>query len=248
MKAFRTYAGLFVSVLAAYVLLTGPSASGQRAISRQQEATQEPRAYLPTLFVGSERNLLLNPDFEGDFAQYGNYGAAIVAEQWAPWWLEQSQDDPAWRNRAPEYRPAAPYESRIFSGSNAQHYFSYYGTHVAGIYQQVDGIAPGAKLRFSIWGHAWAGDGSDPAHSEGGGPMHMRVGIDPAGGVDPFSPAVIWSEEQNPLDVWSSFAIEAQATGDQVTVFTYSAPEYPTQHNDVYWDHASLVAFEPAGP
>jgi hypothetical protein len=259
MKRPRTYIALIVSVLFAHILLAWPSASGQRVLlpdrasarrttSWQQEATQEPRAYFPIVFRGTGRNLLLNPDFEAEFHQYLYYASAIVAEEWNPWWVEQGEDDPAWKNRMPEYKPAAPYEDRIWTGSNAQQYFTYYATHVGGIYQRVDGIVPDTRLCFSIWGHAWAGDGSDPGHSEGGGPMHMRVGIDAEGGVEPFSPTVIWSEEQDPLDVWSLFTVEAQANADQVTVYTWSAPENPTQHNDVFWDHASLVTVEPVSP
>jgi len=58
----------------------------------------------------------------------------------------------------------------------------------------------------------------------------------------------VWSGEQNPLDTWVQFAIETRATGNKVTVFTYSAPQYPTKHNDVYWDDATLVAVAPPPP
>jgi len=259
MKRPRICIAPLVSVLIAYVLLARANASGQHMLLPDQESarhtpiwmqttTPEPRAYFPVVLRGSGDNLLLNPDFEADFRQYLYYGSAIVAVEWNPWWVEQGEDDPAWKNRMPEYKPAAPYQDRIWTGSNAQHYFTYYSTHVGGIYQQVGGIVPGTRVRFTIWGHAWAGNGSDPEHSEEGGPMHMRIGIDPQGGVDPFSPTVVWSEQQDPLDVWSSFTVETQACAGQVTVFTYSAPEQPTRHNNVWWDHASLVAIEPASP
>jgi hypothetical protein len=71
--------------------------------------------------------------------------------------------------------------------------------------------------------------------------MHMAIGIDPTGGTSAFSPRMVWSEEQNPLDVWVQFQVEAVALGHTVTVFTRSAPVYPTRHNDVYWDDASLT-------
>lgn len=197
----------------------------------------------------AQQNLLQNPGFEGGFAQFAHFATAIVADKWLPWWKEQVGGDEAWKNRMPEYKAAAPYKNRIHSGGNAQQYFTYYGTHVGGIYQTVKNIRPGSKLRFTLYGQAWAGGGNDPNKSEGGGPMHMRIGIDPTGGTNPWSGNIVWSGEQNPLDAWSAFAVEAIAKSNQVTVFTYSAPVYPTQHNDVYWDDASLtVVAQPVPP
>ena len=194
----------------------------------------------------SEEDLLRNPGFEERFLQYGPFQTAIVAEDWTPWWRPQSRADPAWQNRMPEYKAAAPYENRIHSGRNAQQLFTAYGTHLGGIYQVVGGIEPGSTVKFSIWGHAWASDDDDPYRSKDGGPMHMIIGIDPTGGTSAFSPRVTWSEEQNPLDTWTRFEVEVVATGSSVTVFTRSAPEYPTKHNDVYWDDAELTVTAPA--
>jgi hypothetical protein len=75
--------------------------------------------------------------------------------------------------------------------------------------------------------------------------MHMAIGIDPTGGTSARSARIVWSEEKNPLDEWMLFEIEAVAVGRSVTLFTRSAPEHPTKHNDVYWDTASLVVIEP---
>jgi hypothetical protein len=194
----------------------------------------------------SEENLLQNPGFEDGFEQYGPFRTAVIVRGWTPWWRPQPAGSPAWKTRMPEYKAAAPYRNRIHSGHNAQQLFTAYGTHVGGIYQVVDGIEPGSTVRFAIWGHAWAGDGDNPYESEAGGPMHMAIGIDPTGGVSAFSPRVTWSEEQNPLDTWTRFEVEVAAVGSRVTVFTRSAPEYPTKHNDVYWDSAELVVTVPS--
>jgi len=67
---------------------------------------------------------------------------------------------PAWHR--PEYRSAnchfpicAP---RIHSGEDAQHYFTFFSLHDAGIYQQVSGITPGARGARNPAGRAtgWA--------------------------------------------------------------------------------------------
>jgi hypothetical protein len=202
----------------------------------------------PGAVPSNQANLLRNPDFEGSYAQFAHYRTAVIAPEWLPWWKPQGGGDEAWENRMPEYKPAAPYQQRIHSGGNAQQLFTYYGTHVGGIYQRVTGVPAGATVRFTIWGQAWAGDSDDSNQSEGGGPMRMKVGIDPTGGTDPWSGNIVWSGEQNPLDVWALFSVEAVARSDRVTVFTYSAPPWPTKHNDVYWDDATLVATTPPPP
>src|SRR5260221_9221628 len=89
---------------------------------------------------------------------------------------------PAWHR--PEYRSAnchypicAP---RIHSGDDAQHYFTFFSLHDAGVYQQVSGITPGSQLEFSIYMQAWS-------TNENLGPsqltqnMNLRIGIDPFG-------------------------------------------------------------------
>jgi hypothetical protein len=72
-------------------------------------------------------------------------------------------------------------------------------------------------------------------------PMRFRIGIDPTGGFDPFSPAIVWSPEQNAYDTWTLFQVDAVATSSAVTCFVYAYPEYRSQDNNVYLDDASLV-------
>jgi len=196
----------------------------------------------------AQENLLLNPDFEGAFLQFAQFGTAIVAEQWLPWWKAQTPGDELWQNRMPEFKPAAPYQNRIFTGQNAQQLFTFYGTHVGGLYQTVGGITPGSTVRFTIWGQAWSGDGDDPSYSLNPSPMHRRIGIDPNGGADPWSGSIVWSPEQDTFDAWSLFSVEATVNGSTATVFTWSSPDFPSKHNDVYWDAASLMVVTGASP
>jgi len=221
----------------ALVVATLVVVSAQGALAAPGEAAPSP-----------QQNVLANPNFEGTYAQFAHYATAIMAPSWLPWWQPQSGDDEKWEHRMPEYKAAAPYSARIHSGGNAQQLFTYYGTHVGGIYQRVSNIPAGAKVQFTIWGQAWAGEGDDANTSEGGGPMRMKVGIDPTGGTDPWSGNIVWSGEQNPLDTWAYFVVETVARNNQVTVFTHSAPPWPTKHNDVYWDDASLIVSAPPAP
>jgi hypothetical protein len=108
-------------------------------------------------------------------------------------------------------------------------------------------------LHFSVYMSAWMcanlADCQGGLRSDQPATMHLRIGIDPTGHVDPFSPDVVWSPEMDSFDRWTQYHVEAVARGDAVTVFTHSRPEWtwPRLHNDVYVDEASLVALDSNG-
>lgn len=77
----------------------------------------------------------------------------------------------------------------------------------------------------------------------------FRVGIDPKGGLDPFSPDIVWSKGWHIYNGFDEVSVEAVANGNEVTVFTFAISRWPFKHNDVYWDDASLeVVAEPEPP
>jgi hypothetical protein len=91
--------------------------------------------------------------------------------------------------------------------------------------------------------------------SDYSGSANMRIGIDPAGGTNPYSPGIVWSEYKQPFDVYQQFSVQAQAQGDLVTVFTFSAPsvnpsspDFGFKHTDMYWDDASLTVVGAGAP
>jgi len=191
------------------------------------------------------QNFLLNGDFENEFHRWRGTDELHMADGWTPWWVGQTGDDPTWKNRRPEYKRATlivdPH--RVRSGESAQQYFSFWGTHKAGLWQQVV-VMPGSLLSFKAWGHAWSSEADRPRPSQNPTNVHMRIGIDPLGGADPMSTSIIWSREQNAIDEWRLFSVEAQAHTDIVTVFIKSAPEWPKKHQDIYWDEASLEVLQ----
>ena len=188
-----------------------------------------------------QANLLRNPSFEEGFSLWQNIRELQVANGWTPWWADQQAGDPPWKNRRPEYKQATyPFANRIHSGASAQQYFTFCGTHVAGIYQQV-AVPRGALVRFTIYGQCWSSQGDEPISNVDPSPMNMQIGIDPTGGTNPWSSSIVWSPPMSPYDQWALLQVEARAKGSMVTVFTRSAPEFPVKHNDVYWDDASLV-------
>lgn len=75
----------------------------------------------------------------------------------------------------------------------------------------------------------------------------MILGIDPKGGLDPYSDDVVWGD---PVWAYNGFAevpaVEVVAEADRVTLFLRSAAQYPFEHCDVYWDKARM-SVTPAG-
>ena len=217
-------------------------------------------------------NLLVNGGFESwDWNAPGwPFQNGIPEVQVCPGWHAYYVDKPPDGVTAPEYwkRPefrdvkTAEFAYRVHSGFLAQKYFTFGGQHMAGLYQQVGGIAPGTPLRFSIYMQTWgcmAGEGDwnvcpTGVLSNNPAPMHTRVGIDPYGGTNAWSPNVVWSGEMEAYDAWTRFQVDAVAQAGTVTVFTYSYADWFDYvfriSNDVYIDDGSLIALDeqPAEP
>ncbi len=219
--------------------------------------------------VGPNPNLLVDGDFEAPapWPWQDGIGEVQVAPGWRAWYLDlppnyvqlptNCLDSKAGRGcywMRPEFRDnvAASFENRVHSGVRSQKYFSFGRMHEAGLYQRVGGIKPGSTVRFSIYVQAWMCHdidkcGKNGIHSDAPSDMHLRVGIDPYGGDNPFSGNVVWAPEKEAFDQWVEFAVETQARADTVTVFTHSRPDWPWARveNDVYLDDASLVVVSP---
>jgi hypothetical protein len=195
------------------------------------------------------QNLLYNGDFENEFHPWRGTAELHMADGWTPWWVAQTGADPTWKNRRPEYKRAtlAVDPGRIRNGASSQQYFTFWGTHVAGLWQQVV-VEPGARLRFRAWGHAWSSEADRPRPSQNPTHVHMSIGIDPMGGTDPMSSSIVWSPDQSAIDDWRLFAVEAGAVTPIITVFFRSAPEWPKKHQDIYWDEATLEVLEEGPP
>jgi len=206
-------------------------------------------------------------------SMYVMWNTVQVPIGWKGWWLTPNNDHGssdyysnhpancyedapegciAWHN--PEYRDAKGTQigpSRVRSGTNAQKYFTFWSTHQAGLLQTVS-VPPGSTVRFDAYMHAWSSNTDmselDPKTfaSKGQTSMHMKVGIDPYGGDDPWSPNVVWSPEHDSYDNWGYYEVRAVAASDKVTVFTHSMPEKAMKHNDVYVDDAELVVVDGA--
>jgi hypothetical protein len=199
-------------------------------------------------------NLLTNPSFEGPYSSYdpppnfpdcpfGICTTAQMAAGWTPYWRSHNPADPEWIMRMPEYKPAELWHvnpDRVRHGSRAQQLFTFWGTHEAGFYQRV-AVQPGASYCFSIWGHSWSTMDDETYSGPETGQLVQKIGIDPTGGTNWQSSAIVWSGEREQYDVYGLFEVEAVAQASAVTVFVYSQPSWAVKHNDVYWDDARLT-------
>jgi len=207
-------------------------------------------ALYPTCALADGPNLLQNPSFERPYVPLPKKENCAVASPWVAWYSEGTKEEVTQGYRvAPEYKASfrADYPgNRVRNGELAQQWFHSYGNFEAGVLQQVSNIPVGSKLRFEIWGMSWSCDREDSgkcdkATSGNPSPMHFKIGIDPTGDGNPFSSAIIWSEENNAYDQWTLFQVEAVAQKSTVTVYVYSYPTYRSQDNNIYLDDASLV-------
>jgi LysM repeat protein len=191
-------------------------------------------------------NLLANPGFENPFAPIEG-GTSMIAQGWTSWSLDTDQ------NVEPEYYLASDTVNgmappRIHSGDDAQQYFSFFAPHIAGVYQQVAGVAPGNQLSFSIYAYIWVSSGEDTNVSDGTGALTFEVGIDPTGGTDPTSTSIVWSDPAANYDQYAQYAIAAVAAADTVTVFVRSTVTEVAMNNTVYLDDAELTVTGSAAP
>ena len=210
------------------------------------------------------QNLLIDGDFEtSPWVQQDGIGEVLIAPSWRAWWVdvapsyvqkpsncnESNKPECYWMRPQFQEMDASAFPQRIHGGFRAQKYYSQGRMHQAGLYQRVTGITTGTMLRFSIFMQTWQcanidACGKGGIRSDQPYAMHLKVGIDPSGGTDPFSSNVVWSPEREAFDQWVEFAAQAKAQSEAVTVFTHSRAEFDwaRQSNDVYVDDASLVA------
>jgi LysM repeat protein len=194
-------------------------------------------------------NLLQNPGFEGEYYPWSGINEVQVAHGWTPWWRQRTEADPPAYYFKPEYKHANGYvfPNRVHSGAAAQQWFTFHATHQAGMYQQVFGVTPGTRYRFTIWAQVWSSTEDDATVSVNPAYPNLRVGIDVTGNWNPWADTVVWSGTTAFYDSWGQLGVEAVAQSDVITVFMHSNPNWPVKHNDIYWDDAVLVALGEGG-
>jgi len=184
-------------------------------------------------------NMLQNPGFEnGTYTQAANVEAPTG---WTAWWVTQNgattpTSCQLWNQ--PNFKlnggSGVPH-----SGTYAANYYTQWASHNAGYFQKVTGVTAGTVYKFSIYGYSVSRTESDAQSISA---TNMFVGIDPTGGTDASSGNVIWAGPYNIQNNHALMEVQATATADAITVFTRSQPIWCMDHNDAFWDDATLVA------
>jgi len=216
---------------------------GETRASTDSVRAQRAEAQLAARGVatGAAGDDLVNGGFEGSYVTHGE-GDVLVAEGWQPWWRQGTGVE---RSGGLLHRPAfAPVRdihsaARVRSGSTAQGLSTNYATHEAGLYQQIR-VGSGSRVEFTAWAYIWSSSDDDLSRSSRPGAYEVSVGIDPSGGTDAGSPAVVWSEPVRRYDRWLRLAVSATAEADVVTVYTRGVAGWRVKHNESYWDDAAL--------
>ena len=213
---------------------------------------------------------LLNGNMEGEFVSDGA-AELNVPKYWHVWYQNGCQggqcgiyacsNEPAFCRR-PEYKQSsgADVVNRRLAGSASLQYFTTYGTHHAGVYQQVDlGLGGTNDIKVIASASSWSDDKRCEGHGQSSCVVEGdcfceiinkfvgRVGIDPTGGIDPTASTVEWTEWKSLPNVgpqdganFVQFEIETTSSNDRVTVFLASNNEYPYRNSDSYWDGVEM--------
>lgn len=212
-------------------------------------------------------NLLVNPGLEGigraidnsspnwnnwtrDTFSGAQYGEIFTPEGWVTWWQEGEYGRPECHVIAKESPFLDP--MRIYSGYYAAKCFTYNRRQNAGHFQVVRNVAPGTVVEASYYAHAWS-CGEDTTNTLSCGDpysFYFRVGIDPNGGTDPFSPNIVWSSLYYHYDKFGLVGpVQATVGGSgAVTFFTNHYAKWPNTHNDAYTDNMILKVVSQGTP
>jgi len=182
--------------------------------------------------------LLLNGKLGEPFFEHQNDGKLRTAVSWAPWWSAAQENDPHWKNRQPGF------SLFTLDGQQVQQVSTPFSTHVGGLWQQVP-AAVGNEYELTVEGQAWSSEDTAAASQLEASDVNLQVGIDPTGGLDPFSPLIVWSEKSQSLSHWETLRVTVVSEANIITVYLKSAPNLPKRQQSVFWREAFL---RPIGP
>lgn len=181
----------------------------------------------------ARNDILLNGTLGKPFQPYRNDDKLITARSWAPWWRTADEEDPDWKLRRPVF------STQTIDGRLTQQLSTPWGTHVAGLWQQVPSV-PGNVYELTAEGQAWSSEDPAPATRLEASDVNLQIGIDPTGGLDGDSPLIIWSDPVQPLVHCETLRVQADAEASIITVFLRSAPSLPKRQQSIFWRRAFL--------
>lgn len=186
---------------------------------------------------------------------HNQYQEITPPEGWTAYWREgfPCSGTSDWVTGRPEVRiiTAVPDPERIYSGTQAAQFFTFWRCHDGGLLQQV-AVEQGHYYTLSAFAHAWYSHCSLKPHNP---PLEadcvtpidwahdwLSVGIDPTGGIDPTASTVVWGQTEEIYGIYADpLTVESvQVQGPIATVFLRSEATIPLKHNDVHWDEVTL--------
>lgn len=183
----------------------------------------------------AQENLLVDPGFDGQYRPSGRSDYNFPPP-WQGWWTNSPSTE-SWMNVDPLAFPHSASSKR--SGTFSLHMNRGFGTFTGAAWQEVTNIAPGTRLRASVWAFI-------ENVSESGAQVRIGIGNNVGGNV--LSPDVVWSGWTRTVQSWVQLTVEAVANGGSVTVFLYATQSQPNNPNGVYWDEASLIVIGEGEP
>jgi hypothetical protein len=242
-RSVRTLAlGVAIAVLAlAAVILAASTLLDFSGDSGKKSGEPSPEELAQTLVARRDatqtaaalvlENLLQNPSFETPYNAVESEAQTLhVADGWQPWYV-LTDDNGHIVYAVPDYEPAPADRAR--SGNTAQSFGVDGLGFDGGAYQTVT-VTPGTQLSFVAYFDKEPGTSGD---------VRVSVGIDPTGGTDATSAAVIWSVPDTVTDGYRALSVQATAQGAQVTVFVRGETAPASAETAlVYVDDAVLTA------
>ncbi len=201
--------------------------------------------FLSALFAplpaSAQTELVANGGFE-------SFDGTGLAASWSRWWEEIPNPGDGSLNYA--YKPDWSPESNpalVHSSGQSQHIGAAWNPWHAGVFQTIT-APPGARVRITAYGRAFASTPDFPNPSDGAVQARMQIGADPEGGTQWWSGAVQWSGMGNPHDTWQPFTVEVTAgASGRVTIFLSANYKGDSRyHLDVWWDTVSAQVLDAA--
>ncbi|NDJ78099.1 MAG: LysM peptidoglycan-binding domain-containing protein, partial [Chloroflexi bacterium] len=183
-------------------------------------------------------NLLVNGSMERPY--YGTTSSTRTAPQGWNLWVGAGSPD------------AFPHtdQTQVQDGEVSWNIKQGYVAFTAAAWQRVTGVIDGEPVKLTAYGWVYTCDDTEYScviddfpyrQSDTSANAQLKVGIDPTGGTDPASAAIVWSTVAAPYDRWAEMSVVAEPEGDAVTVFLGMTQGAGLAMNNVYWDAASLV-------
>nr|MBC7244944.1 YncE family protein [Chloroflexota bacterium] len=182
--------------------------------------------------------LILNGDFEGDFYPYG---AGYVAQYWIPYDLSPGSPPQYLRSTLHKYEGQA---SQMIWADSVPWYAGIMQTTLLTSAQSTVSIQAGKRYTVRVWVYSIYGGATSPVQH---GKLNKRVGVHPAGGVNPKSSDIVWTPWHGQDKTWVQINASVEAKSNRLTIFIEANDPVSGGQDQFYVDNV-LIEEEGAPP